>query len=78
MLSAQLELLEDSDEPVFKVVIKEGKYHQIKRMFLTLGVSVVALKRIAIGGVALDESLAPGEARPLTEDELKNIVYRSL
>ena len=78
LLSAQLELLEDSDEPVFKVVIKEGKYHQIKRMFLTLGVSVVALKRIAIGGVALDESLAPGEARPLTEDELKNIVYRSL
>lgn len=73
LLSAQLELLEDSDEPVFKVIIKEGKYHQIKRMFLTLGVSVVALKRIAIGGLALDESLALGEARSITEEELKSI-----
>ncbi len=78
LLSAQLELLEESDEPVFKVVIKEGKYHQIKRMFLTLGVSVVELKRTAIGGLALDETLSPGEARLLTEDELKNIANNVL
>ncbi len=70
LLSAGLELLEDADEPLFKVVIKEGKYHQIKRMFLTLGVSVTELKRVAIGGLKLDETLEPGQARLLSKNEL--------
>ena len=74
LLSAILERLEDSDEPVYKVVIKEGKYHQIKRMFLSLGAEVIELKRILIGGLHLDDKLAEGEARLITKDELNSIV----
>jgi len=70
LLSAQLELLADGDKQIFKVVIKEGKYHQIKRMFASLGTTVVELKRIAIGGLALDNSLKEGEARMISKNEL--------
>ncbi len=73
LLSAQLELLEDGERQIFKVVIKEGKYHQIKRMFASLGTSVVELKRISIGDLQLDANLAEGEARLLTPDELNMI-----
>ncbi len=73
LLSAQLELLEDGNKQVFKVVIKEGKYHQIKRMFASLGTSVVELKRIAIGGLALDPTLKEGDARLVTKSELELI-----
>ncbi len=73
LLSAQLELVEENDNQIFKVVIKEGKYHQIKRMFASLGTTVIELKRIAIGGLALDSSLNEGEARVITEEELKLI-----
>ncbi len=73
LLSAQLELIKENDNQIFKVIIKEGKYHQIKRMFASLGTSVIELKRIAIGGLALDSSLEEGEARVITEDELKMI-----
>ena len=73
LLSAQLELIEESKNQIYKVVIKEGKYHQIKRMFASLGTSVTELKRVAIGGLALDSSLEEGEARIITENELKMI-----
>ena len=73
LLSAQLELIDDSENQVFKVVIKEGKYHQIKRMFASLGTTVIALKRIAIGGLVLDPGLVEGEARLITEKELELI-----
>ena len=73
LLSAQLELIDNSENQVFKVVIKEGKYHQIKRMFASLGTTVIALKRIAIGGLALDPGLVEGEARLITEKELELI-----
>lgn len=73
LLSAQLELLSDSDKQIFKVVIKEGKYHQIKRMFASLGTSVVELKRVAIGGLVLDSELKEGEARIITKTELNLI-----
>ena len=76
LLSAHLELIEDNEKQVFKVIIKEGKYHQIKRMFASLGTSVVELKRIAIGGLALDTSLQEGEARLITEAEL-NLIEKS-
>jgi len=73
LLSAELELIDDSERQTFKVVIKEGKYHQIKRMFASLGTSVIELKRVAIGGLALDPDLQEGEARIITENELKLI-----
>lgn len=74
LLSANLTLIEDSDNPLYKVVIKEGKYHQVKRMFAALGSKVVELKRIKIGCLALDETLEPGESRLITTDELNSIV----
>jgi len=52
------------------LVIYEGKYHQVKRMFAALGNRVVALRRTAMGGLRLDESLASGAYRELTAVEL--------
>ncbi len=56
-----------------RVFIREGKYHQVKRMALAAGTRVSRLKRLSVGGVALDEKLAPGEYRELTEPELQRI-----
>lgn len=59
------------DDPCrVRVVLRQGVYHQIKRMFGVYGAGVNALHRCAIGPVALDETLAPGAWRPLTEAEL--------
>ena len=52
-----------------RVTLHEGKFHQVKRMFEKCGKQVVALKRIQIGIVNLDENLAAGEARELTKEE---------
>lgn len=49
--------------------VTEGKYHQVKRMFAARGKHVVYLKRMAIGSLALDPELKPGEWRELTDDE---------
>lgn len=73
LLSARLELIEEKDNQIFKVIIKEGKYHQIKRMFASLGTSVIELKRIAIGGLVLDPELQEGESRIITKNELEMI-----
>lgn len=63
---------EEKDEGLFryKVIISEGKYHQIKRMFAFAGSSVKKLKRTAIGGLSLDFSLSEGESREISADEL--------
>jgi 16S rRNA pseudouridine516 synthase len=55
------------------LTIYEGKFHQVKRMFLYLGNEVTALKRTAFAGLELDESLAEGESRHLTEGEIKKL-----
>ena len=53
------------------VTISEGKFHQVKKMFLCVGVKVTYLKRIRFGEFVLDEALAPGEYRELNEAELE-------
>lgn len=59
------------DDPrVVKVILQQGVYHQIKRMFGVYGIGVDALHRTEIGGVALDKTLAPGAYRALTAAEL--------
>ncbi len=73
LLSADLEKIENKDIPTYKVIINEGKYHQVKRMFASLGSTVVELKRIKIGELCLDEKLKDGEARLLTQEELSKI-----
>ncbi|KGL39680.1 rRNA pseudouridine synthase [Listeria sp. SHR_NRA_18] len=53
-----------------EVTIQEGKFHQVKRMFEAVDKQVVYLKRLRMGALHLDETLALGEYRPLTLDEL--------
>ena len=52
------------------VTIHEGKFHQVKRMFLALNMKVTHLKRITFGSLLLDENLKEGEYRLLTEQEV--------
>ena len=52
------------------VKISEGKFHQIKKMFLAVGVKVTYLKRIQFGDFTLDPDLATGDYRPLNQEEL--------
>ncbi|MBQ4193185.1 MAG: rRNA pseudouridine synthase [Clostridia bacterium] len=52
------------------ITVTEGKYHQIKRMFLAVGSEILSLARETFAGIPLDPSLAPGEWRALTEDEI--------
>jgi len=67
-------VLEKTDESrVVKVILKQGVYHQIKRMFGVFEIGVNELHRTHIGGVQLDEKLAGGEYRELTEEELSHI-----
>ena len=56
-----------------EVRIREGRYHQVKRMFACSGNSVLSLKRISIGGLTLDKELEPGEVRPLLKSEINKI-----
>lgn len=62
--------LEPLGERDWRIVITEGKYHQVKRMFAAVGNHVQHLHRERIGAVTLDAALAPGESRPLTEEEI--------
>lgn len=68
-------LYHNSDDELYYYEIKivEGRYHQIKRMFASVGNKVVELKRTHIGGLELDLSLSPGESREISESELKSI-----
>ena len=73
-LPARLEILEDNNILCkLNLYIMEGKYHQVKRMFATMGRQVTYLKRISVGAIVLDEKLATGEYRELTDMELKNL-----
>ncbi len=56
--------------PTAKIILKQGKYHQIKRMLGTLNVGVCSLHRISIGNVFLDKKLKPGEYRLMSPDEV--------
>ncbi len=55
------------------VTIREGKYHQVKRMFGTVGLGVNKLKRLSIGGLSLPEDLSEGECRELRVDEMSKL-----
>lgn len=68
-LPAKLEILDDYN---VNLTISEGRYHQVKRMFAALGNKVEALHRWRIGNVILDETLAEGEFRPLTQTEIES------
>ena len=60
----------DGDLTVCQVVLRQGLYHQVKRMFKKHGITVTALDRVKMGNLSLDLSLKPGESRYLTAEEL--------
>ena len=62
-----------ADGCTVRVVLKQGVYHQIKRMFGVYGAGVNGLHRDAIGGLALDPALAPGQWRELSAEEVSKI-----
>lgn len=68
-MPAKIEAI-DNDFTKALVEINQGMYHQIKRMFLKFGITVVGLKRIKMGGLYLDNELSDGESRYITADEL--------
>ncbi len=74
-LPSSLKILEEGSQPLCEVQIHEGKFHQIKRMFLALGCTVIGLERTAIGSLALDPLLELGECRQMTEEEIR-LVFR--
>ena len=67
-MSAGLQLLEDGTKVL--ITLREGKFHQVKRMTAACGATVLYLKRLSMGALRLDESLAPGEHRFLTNEEV--------
>ena len=67
-LPAGLEVLETPDTAI--VTLREGKYHQIKRMLAQRGKPVLYLKRLTMGPLTLDPALEKGAWRPLTAEEL--------
>ena len=71
-LPAELSFIDDQSDRV-RLSIREGKYHQVKRMFAAVGNHVIALHRESIGDIFLDTSLMPGQYRPLTSIEIASV-----
>ena len=57
-----------------RLIIQEGKYHQVKRMLAVVGNRVISLHRECIGDICLDPALNPGEYRPLSQNEITSVV----
>ena len=78
---AQLEILSSSPSlSRATITISEGKFHQVKKMFLSVGVKVTSLKRVQFGDFTLDPELAEGQYRPLNPEEseiIKNYLEKS-
>lgn len=72
-MPADLEILISDEISEIKLTIQEGKFHQVKRMFLAVGKEVTYLKRLSMGPLVLDENLALGAYRPLTKEELEQL-----
>ena len=71
---ARLEILSASPSlSQASITISEGKFHQVKKMFLSVGVKVTSLKRVQFGDFTLDTELTEGHYRPLNPEELEII-----
>ncbi len=68
---ATLQILETTPGPTkVRLRITEGKFHQVKKMFLARGIKVLTLRRVAMGPLTLPRDLLPGDYRALTQAEL--------
>ena len=77
-LPADLKVLSVSEEEYIseaEITVREGKFHQVKRMFGSVGAEVIYLKRLSMGPLTLDPGLAPGEYRRLTHEELVSLGF---
>ncbi len=72
-LPAGLEILTAGEESEARVTLREGKFHQIKRMLAARGKPVVYLERIRMGNLPLDPELPRGSFRFLTEEEIAKL-----
>lgn len=75
-LPAQLDILERDEEEktsLVHITLKEGKFHQVKRMVAACGKEVIDLKRLTMGPLSLDTNLALGEYRALTNQERESL-----
>ncbi len=68
-------ILERVSNNVARIIITEGKYHQIKRMFGTVGLGVNDLHRESIGGLTLPDNLKCGECIEMTKQELETVIF---
>ena len=73
---ASLNILESGPVSKIELTITEGKFHQVKRMFESVGKRVVYLKRLSMGPLTLDPELGLGEYRHLTEEEVNSLKQR--
>ncbi len=73
-LPAELKSLSDAEPYFAEIVIHEGKFHQVKRMFEAVDNKVLYLKRTKMNGLTLDESLELGEIREITDEEMALLV----
>ena len=74
---AKLELVSidrEKEESLVRVIIAEGKFHQVKRMVAYCGKEVVDLQRLTMGTLTLDENLKRGEWRRLSKEELEGLL----
>lgn len=62
-----------SDAKSLHITIREGKFHQIKRMFHAVSNEVVFLKRLSMGSLTLDKELETGACRALTQEEIERL-----
>lgn len=69
-LPAELKILSANTA---ELTLFEGRYHQVKRMFGFFGNEVIALHRLSVGGIVLDENLAAGAYRHLTAAEVSSV-----
>lgn len=72
-LPARLEILTAGEESQARVTLREGKFHQVKRMLADRGNPVTYLERIRMGSLSLDPELSRGSFRFLTEDEIAEL-----
>lgn len=70
---AKLRILQSDEISEIELTIQEGKFHQVKRMFMSVGKEVVYLKRLSMGALVLDDNLPLGAYRALTTEELEKL-----
>ncbi len=71
-------LPDEADPRRAQVVVTEGKYHEVKRLMASCGHEVVAMRRLSVGALTLDEGLPVGAARRLTPEEAGLVFHKNV